>query len=113
MDVASLTWSALLARWVEFAQAAVVLPPEGESGAWKKSVPEVLRLQAVWFALQHLDELPPEERALGIDRAAVLIESSRTMLARDWEGRAMPAELKRLVEDAVSVCEQSKVNSEK
>ncbi len=100
MDVRSLTWSALLGQWVEFAQAAVVLPVNGEGGAWKKSVAEVVRLQAVWFALQHVGELPAQERALGVDRAGVLIEASRAMLERHWEALAMPGDLLQMIADA-------------
>ena len=68
-----LTWAVLLARWTDFARSAVALPQDGEAGMVRQSVTDIITLQAVWFALGHLDDLEGPERALGLDRSGVLI----------------------------------------
>jgi hypothetical protein len=74
LDAQKLTWAALLGRWVEFAQSAVALPDDAQGRRWKRAVPAIIGLQAVAMALQEAPELPADERALGIDRARLLIE---------------------------------------
>ena len=74
LDVKQLTWAALIGRWVEFAQAAVGLADDGDGAAWKQIVPAVIGLQAVTMALGDLDELSDDQRALGMDRASILID---------------------------------------
>lgn len=69
-----LTWAALLGRWIEFAQSAVALPDDAAGRAWKQAVPPIIGLQAVTMALGEVDQLAPDQRALGIDRANILIE---------------------------------------
>lgn len=69
-----LTWAALLGRWIEFAQSAVALPDDATGRAWKQAVPPIIGLQAVTMALGEVDELAADQRALGIDRANILIE---------------------------------------
>lgn len=95
-----LTWVVLLGRWVEFARGALALPEDEAGRAMRESVADIIALQAVWFALQHIDELDGDERALGIARADVLIERhSRAVTAR-WRGGPMPTELRSLIDDA-------------
>lgn len=101
-----LTWSALLSQCVRLAQAAVALPDdEGEAGqegrAWRASVPHVIRLQAVWFALERREELAGDEWALGRDRAAVALHESNMALVRIWSDVQpdMPAGIASLLED--------------
>ena len=84
-DPQALTWAAMLGRWVDFARSSVALPDDAEGRKLKASVPDLIQLQAVWFALQHLDDLPPDERALGRDRAGVLI-TRHTRLRERCEG---------------------------
>jgi hypothetical protein len=93
------TWSALLAKWTEFARAAVALPHQGESGMLKQSVPALIGLQAVTQALAELDRLARSERDLGLDRAAVLIKRYDAELSSVWAGH-VPADVHELVEDA-------------
>ncbi len=93
------TWAALLGNWIEFAKSSVALPDDDAGRAMRDSVPDIITLQAVWFALQHLDELDPEERALGIDRAEVLIGRHSKAIEARWQGGAMPGELSHLIED--------------
>ena len=68
-DADGLTWAVLLGRWVEFARSSVALPGTGDGRRLRDSVPDLIMLQAVWFALEHLGELGAGERALGLDRA--------------------------------------------
>lgn len=96
----ALTWAGLLARWVEFAQSAVGLPDAGDPGRLKASVPDIVMLQAVWFALGQLESLPTAERALALDRAAVLIDRHTNALKQWWGGSEPPAALLELVKDA-------------
>ncbi len=96
-----LTWAVMLGRWVTFAKSAVALPTEGDAGKLRSSVPDLIMLQAVWFALRHLEELSPEEAALGLDRAQVLIDKHAAALRARW-GEAMPAMMRELIDDAVA-----------
>ncbi|MEM1211415.1 MAG: hypothetical protein AAGI68_03870 [Planctomycetota bacterium] len=95
-----LTWAALLGRWVSFAEASVALPDEGEPGLLKASVVDVITLQAVCCALGELEELNAEQRALGRDRAGVLVERHAGALRRKWVGADMPGALVELMEEA-------------
>lgn len=100
-DPSAVTWAALLGRWVEFARSAVALPTDQVGRKIRDSVPDVIMLQAVWFALQHLDELPPDERALGLDRAALLIDKHAGALESRWsDGEPMPEALRDIIHDA-------------
>ncbi|GAB4189674.1 MAG: hypothetical protein Kow00105_04070 [Phycisphaeraceae bacterium] len=100
LDVDKLTWAVLLGRWVEFARSALALPTDGEWRLLRESVSDIIMLQAVWFALQHLDSLEDDERALGVARAEVLIERHAAALGQRWRGEKMPDELVRLLTDA-------------
>ncbi len=98
-----LTWAVLLGRWVEFAGAAVGLPDDAAGRLWRESVADVIGLQAVWFALQHLDELEEGERALGLDRAGVLVGRHVAALRVRWGGEggdALPAMVAELIDEA-------------
>ncbi len=99
-DPTRLTWAALLGQWVEFARSAVALSTEGEGGRWRAAVPDLIALQAVWFALGELDELPADEKALGIDRAGVLVEKHAGALKTQWADAALPEGIAELIEDA-------------
>lgn len=103
-----LTWAVLLSRWTEFARSAVALPDAGDPGRVRQSVTDIITLQAVWFALSHLDELPPDQRRLGIDRGGVLIARHAGAIRARFEGRDMPAELAELIHDAEAKLHQAK-----
>jgi hypothetical protein len=96
-----LTWAVMLGRWVTFARSAVAWPTEGDPGRLRQSVPDLIMLQAVWFALRHLDELPPDEQAVGRDRARVLIERHTQALQDRW-GDTMPSSMRELIEEAAA-----------
>ena len=94
-----LTWAALLGRWVEFARSAIALPDDETGVKLRQAVPDLIMLQAVAFALENLGELESSERALGIDRAEVLIEKHVASLEELWPSEK-PAALCELVDDA-------------
>jgi hypothetical protein len=95
-----LTWAALLGRWVSFARSAVALPDDPRSEKLRDSISDIIMLQAVWFALHHLDELDAEQRALGVDRAEVLIDKHAAALEQRWAGEPMPETMRELIDDA-------------
>lgn len=100
-----LTWAALLGRWVEFARSALALPEDTVGTAMRESVPDIIMLQAVWFALKDMDGLTTTEHALGLDRAEVLIDKHADALNRRWAGDGstpMPPQLQELIDDARS-----------
>lgn len=94
-----LTWAVLLGQWVEFARSAVGLPVDDEGLRMRDSVADIIMLQAVWFALQHMQELADAERAVGLDRAGVLIEKHEKALQQRWGGN-MPASMHELIAEA-------------
>ena len=96
----ALTWAAMLGRWIDFARSSVALPDDAAGRKLKASVPDLIQLQAVWFALQHLDELSPDERALGHDRAGVLIARHAGVLAQRFGDEGVPAGMAELIDDA-------------
>jgi hypothetical protein len=100
-EARDMTWAALLARWVEFAKGAVALPRNHEGERLRQSVPDVIMLQAVWFALRNLGELPTRERALGLDRAELLIQKHESALRRRYVND-MPVQLTALLDDALT-----------
>ncbi len=99
-SIDKLTWAVLLGRWVQFARSAVALPHEGDGRKLRDSVADLIMLQAVWFALQHLQELDADQRALGLDRAGVLIEKHEQALRQRWADTAMPESMQQLIDDA-------------
>ena len=100
LDPDKLTWTALLAHWVEFAQSAAALPDDTEGQRLRQVVPDLVMVQAVWFALQHLEDLEPDQLALGLDRAELLIEKHSAVLNRQWAAGSRPPPVVELIEDA-------------
>ncbi|MFK7790097.1 MAG: hypothetical protein AB8C95_11480 [Phycisphaeraceae bacterium] len=101
-----LTWAVLLARWSDFARSAVALPEEGQPGLVRQSVTDIITLQAVWFALRQMDELSDAERAIGLDRAGVLIERHRGAIEARFGKNSMPEDLESLLGDvSTAYCE--------
>ncbi|MCC7192177.1 MAG: hypothetical protein IT444_05280 [Phycisphaeraceae bacterium] len=95
-----LTWAALLGRWVDFARSSLALPEDESGERLRRSVPDIIMLQAVWFALANLQELDASERALGLDRAAVLIEKHTKTLEAVWRGSELPEALRDVMREA-------------
>ncbi len=99
-DPRKLTWAALLGRWMEFARSALALPDDAEGRAWRQAVPAIIGLQAVAMALSEAGELDREQRALGCDRARVLIERHRNELHGIFGPDALQPMLRELIDDA-------------
>ncbi len=94
-------WAVLLAKWVEFARAAVAIPDDTEDAdAWRASVPHVITLQAHTMALAETPDLHPDDRALAADRAAIAIRDAARALSGAWNRRPMPPALLELLADA-------------
>ena len=96
----ALTWTGLLAQWIQFARASLALPEESEGPRWRASVASIINLQAVTFALADLDRLRSEERALALDKGELLIRRSAAELQRIWLPSALPDALEEIVADA-------------
>lgn len=95
-----LTWSALVAKWTEFAQQAVALPEEGDGGRWRAAVAPVIGLQAMVHALGEIDEVSDEERPLALDKAELVCRQHTKELHEIWRGEPLPREIGDLVQDA-------------
>ena len=90
----------MLGHWVDFARSAVALPADAAGQKLRASVPDLIQLQAVWFALQHMAELPACERTLGLDRAGVLIDQHAGALLQRFAGNTMPEGAAELIAEA-------------
>lgn len=101
------TWAVLLGRWTDFARSAVALPEDSAGRRLRDSVADLIGLQAVWFALSHLEALSPEERALGLLRAGVLIDRHEQALRRRFAPDALPEQAEELVADARAALAQA------
>jgi hypothetical protein len=95
----ALTWTALLAQWVQFAQASLALPDSVDGSQWRASVPAIINLQAVTFALAELERLNAGDRPVALDKARLLIDQSARELKSIWRAALSPA-LIEICEDA-------------
>ncbi|MEM1165995.1 MAG: hypothetical protein AAGI30_06855 [Planctomycetota bacterium] len=94
------TWVALLAHAAEFAKRSVSIPEAEERARWHRATPSVITLQAVCLALVELPRLDRDERALGVDRAELLIAEHAVVLSEAWGTEPMPEGLLELLRDA-------------
>lgn len=95
-----LTWPILLARWTEFAQAAVALPDTETGEKWRAVVPAVVGLQALIHAIGEIDELDDQQRLVGLDKSAVAIRQHTASIHQTWAGELLPEALDELITDA-------------
>lgn len=96
-----LTWAVLLSKWTELAKASLALGDDPGSQAIKKLVPDIIALQAVWYALDDMHELPAGEQQLGCLRAQWLIDRHEANIRTSWpDDEALPATLEDLIADA-------------
>lgn len=102
-----LTWAVLLGRWVDLAQQALGLPNDAAGLKMRASVPDIVMLQAVTFALGELDQVPLDQRNLGLDRAALLIEKHSKQLRSRWPSESIHPELQQLITDAQQAWQQA------
>lgn len=99
LRTAELTWTALIGYWATFAKATLSLPDDVAGDAMRRSVPDIIMLQAVYMALSNLQELDPAEQALGLDRAAVLIDRHTLRLKTAWQSQEPPEMVTELIDD--------------
>ena len=99
-DLSGVTWAVLLGHWVDFARSALALPDDAAGRRLRASVPDIIMLQAVWHALGEVDGLDPDQRALGIDRAEVLIDKHAAALHDRFGNDALPDLVAELIDDA-------------
>lgn len=95
-----LTWVMLLARWTALAKATVALPDDAAGDRWRNAITPIITLQAVTHALGELDELAPDERALGLDKAELLIQTNAQALHELWASEPLPGSVVELLDDA-------------
>lgn len=95
-----MTWAMLLAKWVEFAGAAAALPGVGSGARWRRAVAPIITLQAVTHAMAELHELDSEERAVGLDRAEIMLRERERELKCIWSVEPLPPPLHELIGDA-------------
>jgi hypothetical protein len=95
----SLTWAALLGRWLDLAAASTVLSDEQQGPQWRRSISSLVTLQAVVFALDEFDALDGDERPVALDRAEVLVSEARIQLEETWP-QEIPASLVEALDDA-------------
>ncbi|MFG0275160.1 MAG: hypothetical protein ACF8QF_08885 [Phycisphaerales bacterium] len=95
-----LSWSVLLARWTEFAQASLALPRTEEGDRWRSAVPPIIGLQALAFALADLGRLAPGDRPLALERAEAGISAHARDLHALWAGEPLPESIAEVIDDA-------------
>jgi len=107
----SLSWAALLGRWLDLAAASTALTDEQDGPQWRRSVAPLVTLQAIVFALDEFDALLEDERPVALDRAEVLVNEAREQLAVTWPDGLPEALAESLAdaEQAVSMLESSMV----
>jgi hypothetical protein len=98
------TWTTLLGHWTSLVKAGEGLRRAAESdpdaSRWRDSIPEVIRLQAITFALGDLEHLDVPDRGLARDRARVGIEAAHGVLETIWAGHPFPDALAEITGDA-------------
>lgn len=96
----SISWSTLLAGWIQFAQRAVALPKTQEGQRWRDSVAPTIGLHALAMALGEIEKVDPEERPLAMDTSELGIKEHVTKLNEIWRSEPMPESIIELIEDA-------------
>ena len=107
----SLSWAALLGRWLDLAAASTALSDEQGGPQWRRSISSLVTLQAIVFALDEFEALTDQERPVALDRAEVLVDEAREQLGRTWPD-GLPDSLAEALADAeqaVSMLEASMV----
>ena len=95
-----MTWAGLLGRWVEFAQSAVALGDDEQSGRWKRAVADLIGLSALSMALDEADQLPSAERSLAVDRAGVLLKRHKRNLSEIFDLEPMHPQIIQWIQQA-------------
>jgi hypothetical protein len=100
MDADALAWTALLARWLDYARAAKSLPTDASGARWRGAVEHVITLQALRMALGDLTRVAEPGRPVARDLAAIQIRGAAAGLNALWQGEPLPHSLRELVHDA-------------
>ena len=93
----SLSWAALLGRWLDLAAASTALTEAQDGPQWRASIPSLVTLQAVVFALGEFEALDEDERPVALDRSEVLVEEACGHLEDVWR-----TELPEALADAIT-----------
>jgi len=105
------TWSALLGHWMALVKAGEGLRRAAETdpdaARWRASIPEVVTLQAITFALGDLARLPEADRPLARDRADLGVVAAASALDAVWRGVEMPESVLEIAADARRAVEQA------
>jgi hypothetical protein len=105
------TWSALLSHWIALVKAGEGLvqaaPDDLDAARWRASIPEVVSLQAITFALGDLAQLPAADRPLARDRADLGVTAAASKLDEIWRGEEMPESVLEIAADARRSVEQA------
>ena len=96
----SISWSTLLAGWIQFAQSAVALPKTDQGQRWKDSVAPTIGLHALAMALGEIEKVNPDERSLAMDKSELGIKDYVAELNKIWRSEPMPEAIVELIEDA-------------
>lgn len=106
-DAPNITWPALLAHWTAIAQASAAMP-EGPAGdRFRAAVPSIIALHALACALDHLDQVSPDDRPAAIDKAAHSIGRHAPMLTAIYAGDLSPL-LIELITDAQAALQRAR-----
>jgi len=98
LNVPKLTWAVLLGRWIDFARSALALPEDQAGQRLRHSVPDIIMLQAVWFAITHIKDLDAAQHSVGLDRAEILIDKHTQVLCERF-GAEVPPAIQSLLDD--------------
>lgn len=96
----SISWSTLLAGWIQFAQRAVALPKDEQGQRWRDSIAPTIGLHALAMALGEIDKVDPEERPLAMDKSEIGIKAHVAELNEIWRSEPMPNSIIELIDDA-------------
>jgi len=96
----TLTWTALLGKWMDFAKAALAQPDDVEGQRWREVTPSIINLQAVTFALGELDQLDADERPVARDKAEITIRQAVQQIEQTWGRDMLPPSLHEIIHDA-------------
>ncbi len=99
-----MTWAALLGRWTDLVGAGEGLlraqPADADVSRWRDSIPEIITLQSLTFALAELQRIAVEDRSIARDRADLGVGGAAGRLDEIWRGVEMPSGLMEIAEDA-------------
>ena len=104
LPTAVVTWTTLLARWTALVKAGeglvLAAPDDADAQRWRASIPEVVTLQSITFALGDLASLATVDRSIARDRADLAVTESSGRLDEAWRGLEMPPALLEVAADA-------------